>query len=291
MSFAFYQMSLSEAINSIGWVFSGMMQALGAAEKVFAYIDNVDGDDDDDSAGVGGVPAATDAAAPPCGDIAPPQHLISTLPEECDIRFEHVSFAYPSRPNNTILNDISFTVQQGECVALVGESGGGKSTCIELLQGFYDIARGQISIGGVDLRSIDRKTLHCTLTSVSQEPTLFSLSVADNIAYAMPIRPSPAEIEAAAVRANCAEFIAALPDGFATQTGERGTLLSGGQKQRIAIARALVRGPKILLLDEATSALDAESESVVQDALRRVYCTCDARVLCRWSILSRLHCR
>lgn len=159
-------------------------------------------------------------------------------------------------------------MQPGEFVALVGESGGGKSTCIELLQRFYDVTGGMITVGGVDLRNIGHKALHDGITAVSQEPELFSQSVSDNMAYACKIPPTQEQIVAAAKLANCHEFITALPDGYETKTGEQGNLLSGGQKQRVALARALVREPKILILDEATSALDSQSESVVQESLR-----------------------
>lgn len=180
---------------------------------------------------------------------------------------------YPTRQEARVLRGINFTVKPGAFVALVGESGGGKSTCIELLQRFYDVSTGTITVGGVNIGQIDHKALHEGITSVGQEPELFSQSIADNISYGLDVPPPADEIEHAAQLANCHDFISALPNGYGTMTGERGTLLSGGQKQRVALARALVRRPKILLLDEATSALDAQSEGVVQESLRKLRST------------------
>lgn len=245
VSFAFYQASLSSSINDIGWVFSGMMDALGAAQKVFLYLDHRKNSK---------TPMPTKTGNRP-------------FPADCTIRFNNVHFHYPSRPNIQVLRGVSFTVYPGEFVALVGESGGGKSTCMELLQRFYDIQGGSLTIGGLHITEIEHNSLHKCMTGVSQEPALFSQTIADNIAYALVDQPTHAEVVAAAKLANCHHFISQLPSGYTTQAGERGTLLSGGQKQRVAIARALVREPRVLLLDEATSALDAESESVVQEAL------------------------
>ncbi|KAK9247526.1 P-loop containing nucleoside triphosphate hydrolase protein [Lipomyces tetrasporus] len=184
------------------------------------------------------------------------------------IEYKNITFAYPTRPAVNIFDGLSFTIQPGKNVCIVGPSGGGKSTVSQLLLRFYDPVKGQITINGEDIRTFNLKSLRRTIGTVSQEPVLFSGTIADNIAYGK-LHASRAEIVAAARKANC-DFIQDFPDGLDTQVGSRGTQLSGGQKQRIAIARALIRDPAILILDEATSALDAESESAVNEALVRL---------------------
>ena len=182
------------------------------------------------------------------------------------IRFEGVHFAYPSRPNITIFQDFNLEIPAGQSIALVGESGSGKSTIIALVERFYDPLAGKVSLDGEDVAGLQVRWLRDQIGLVSQEPTLFALSIKENIKYGKE-GATDAEVEAAAKAANAHNFISALPDGYDTQVGERGIQLSGGQKQRVAIARAMLKDPKILLLDEATSALDAESEKVVQEAL------------------------
>ncbi|KAK9333907.1 P-loop containing nucleoside triphosphate hydrolase protein [Lipomyces starkeyi] len=184
------------------------------------------------------------------------------------IEYKDIAFAYPTRPAVNIFDGLSFTIQPGKNVCIVGPSGGGKSTISQLLLRFYDPVKGQITINGEDIRTFNLKSLRRTIGTVSQEPVLFSGTIADNIAYGK-LHATRAEIVAAARKANC-DFIQDFPDGLDTQVGSRGTQLSGGQKQRIAIARALIRDPAILILDEATSALDAESESAVNEALVRL---------------------
>ncbi|KAK9325792.1 P-loop containing nucleoside triphosphate hydrolase protein [Lipomyces orientalis] len=184
------------------------------------------------------------------------------------IEYKNITFAYPTRPAVNIFDGLSFTIQPGKNVCIVGPSGGGKSTVSQLLLRFYDPVKGQITINGEDIRTFNLKSLRRTIGTVSQEPVLFSGTIAENIAYGK-LHASRAEIVAAARKANC-DFIQDFPDGLDTQVGSRGTQLSGGQKQRIAIARALIRDPAILILDEATSALDAESESAVNEALVRL---------------------
>ncbi|KAK9457002.1 P-loop containing nucleoside triphosphate hydrolase protein [Dipodascopsis uninucleata] len=184
------------------------------------------------------------------------------------IEFKDVIFSYPTRPAVAIFDHLSFKIEPGKNVCIVGPSGGGKSTISQLLLRFYDPQSGSITLNGEDIRDFNLKSLRKTIGMVSQEPVLFSGTIAENIAYGRP-HATRAEILMAAKKANC-DFIQDFPDGLDTETGARGAQLSGGQKQRIAIARALIRDPSILILDEATSALDAESESAVNKALIRL---------------------
>uniref|UniRef100_A0A1B0AKC4 ABC-type xenobiotic transporter n=1 Tax=Glossina pallidipes TaxID=7398 RepID=A0A1B0AKC4_GLOPL len=187
---------------------------------------------------------------------------------EGNVAYEMVRFSYPARPEIVVLRDLSLSVAKGERIALVGQSGCGKSTCIQLLQRFYDVDAGSITIDDKDLRSLSLQNLRRQMGIVSQEPILFDRTISENIAYGDNNRlVSQAEIIEAAKKANIHDFIVSLPLGYENRIGEKGTQMSGGQKQRIAIARALIRNPRVLLLDEATSALDAESESLVQAAL------------------------
>jgi putative ABC transport system ATP-binding protein len=181
------------------------------------------------------------------------------------IKFSDVSFAYPTRPAVQIFSGITFEIPSGSNVCVVGPSGGGKSTVASLLLRFYNPTAGSITINGVDIATMNVKSLRRRIGMVSQEPVLFSGTIAENIAYGRPSATNT-EIIDAARKANCS-FISDLPEGLETQVGARGSQLSGGQKQRIAIARALLKDPDILILDEATSALDAESETLVNEAL------------------------
>ncbi|XP_009113714.1 ABC transporter B family member 14 [Brassica rapa] len=185
-----------------------------------------------------------------------------------NIEFHQVSFAYPSRPN-MVFENLSFTINSGKTFAFVGPSGSGKSTIISLVQRFYEPKSGEILLDGNDIKSLKLKWLRKQMGLVSQEPALFATTIASNILLGKEDAHMDQIIEAAKA-ANADNFIKSLPDGYSTQVGEGGTQLSGGQKQRIAIARAVLRNPKILLLDEATSALDAESEKIVQQALDNI---------------------
>ncbi|KAH0853355.1 LOW QUALITY PROTEIN: hypothetical protein HID58_093267, partial [Brassica napus] len=186
-----------------------------------------------------------------------------------DIELKDVHFSYPARPDEDIFDGFSLFIPSGATAALVGESGSGKSTVISLIERFYDPKAGQVLIDGVNLKEFQLKWIRSKIGLVSQEPVLFSSSIMENIAYGKE-NATIQEIKAATELANAAKFIDKLPQGLDTMVGEHGTQLSGGQKQRIAIARAILKDPRILLLDEATSALDAESERVVQEALDRV---------------------
>ncbi|HUO78640.1 MAG TPA: ABC transporter transmembrane domain-containing protein [Steroidobacteraceae bacterium] len=185
------------------------------------------------------------------------------------IRFEHVTFRYPSRPESAALDDFSLAIAAGETVALVGPSGAGKSTAFQLLLRFYDPASGRLTIDGVDAARLAPEELRAQIALVPQDTVLFGASARENIGYGRP-GASDAEIVAAAEAAAADGFLRALPEGYDTFLGERGLRLSGGQRQRLAIARAILKDPPILLLDEATSALDAESERLVQQALERL---------------------
>lgn len=219
-----------------------MVEGLTAARRLFASLD----------------------IAPEIREAAAPQSLPAG---PATLVFDRVSFSYGD--DGATLSDISLTVSPGETVALVGPSGGGKSTLLSLLPRFYDVSSGAVSVNGVDLRHISLSDLRDRIALVTQEPFLFDDTIAANIAYGRPDAPQ-VEIEAAARAAAAHDFITALPQGYATRAGEAGMRLSGGQRQRIAIARAFLKDAPILLLDEATSALDTESEAVVQAALERL---------------------
>ncbi|CAM2111502.1 ATP-binding cassette sub-family B member 10, mitochondrial [Caretta caretta] len=188
------------------------------------------------------------------------------------LEFKEIHFAYPTRPEISVFQDFSLSIPAGSVMALVGPSGSGKSTIVSLLLRLYDPISGIITVDGIDIRQLNPLWYRTKIGTVSQEPILFSCSIAENIAYGAedPSMVTVEEIQKVAEIANAANFIRDFPEGFHTSVGEKGTLLSGGQKQRIAIARALLKNPKILLLDEATSALDAENEYLVQEALDRL---------------------
>ncbi|RMJ16111.1 hypothetical protein CDV36_004249 [Fusarium kuroshium] len=185
------------------------------------------------------------------------------------IEFDKIHFTYPNRLGHPILNGLSFSVQSGEHIALVGSSGCGKSTCFALLERLYDPDSGILKIDGQDIRGLDVAEYRGVLAYVSQEPTIYSGTIRDNITLGCGPDEADEAIIQACRDANIYDFISSLPDGLATAVGNRGVMLSGGQKQRIAIARALIRNPRVLLLDEATSALDSASEKLVQDALEK----------------------
>jgi ATP-binding cassette subfamily B protein len=203
-------------------------------------------------------------------DIASPAHpLVLPRPVSGALRFEHVSFSYPTRPDTPALYDFSLHIRPGETVALVGPSGAGKSTVLALLLRFYDPQAGSITLDAVDLRAMALLELRCAVALVPQETAIFAGSATDNIRFGRQDADDD-EVREAARAAEAHEFISALPRGYAAELGERGVRLSGGQRQRIAIARAILRDAPLLLLDEATSALDAQSEAAIQQALARL---------------------
>jgi ATP-binding cassette subfamily B (MDR/TAP) protein 1 len=186
-----------------------------------------------------------------------------------NIEFKNVEFHYPTRPEVSVLRKFRLTASAGKVTALVGASGCGKSSCVGLIERWYDPVNGNVLLDDTDLREYNVKWLREQISLVGQEPVLFSGTIAENIAYGKE-DATQEEIEEAAKAANAHKFISGFPLGYKTQVGEKGTQLSGGQKQRIAIARAIIKNPTVLLLDEATSALDTESEKVVQQALDSV---------------------
>eukprot|EP00798_Chlamydomonas_sp_ICE-L_P013698 gene13698-19590_t len=251
VSFMLYHQSLSSAFSSIGDVFSYLTAAVGAAEKVIELINRKPKID-------------------PGGHFIPQEGLVGKL------ELQAVVFTYPSRPSLRVLCGLSLVADPGETVALVGVSGGGKSSIVKLIERFYLPHSGSVLVDGRDVGVYDAKWLRRQVALVSQEPVLYARSIRRNIMYGleaadgMPVPPSQEEVEEAARQANAHDFISSFPEKYETDCGEKGITISGGQKQRIAIARALVRKPRVLLLDEATSALDADSEAVVQEALDRM---------------------
>ncbi len=200
---------------------------------------------------------------------APANPKLLPVPPKGTIDFHHVGFAYPSRPNESVLDGVSFSVKQGERTAIVGPSGAGKSTIMQLLLRFYDATSGEILVDGLPIREVDPRVLRGRIALVPQESMIFGTTLADNIRYGSP-DASEAAIKSAAERAIVDSFVSNWPEGYETRIGERGVTLSGGQRQRISIARAILKDAPILLLDEATSALDAENETLVQSALDRL---------------------
>ncbi|MDP2262607.1 MAG: ABC transporter transmembrane domain-containing protein [Hydrogenophaga sp.] len=238
-----YIIILAGAVAVLGEVYGDLLRAAGASERLMELLATESPVQS---------PAEPLPAAKPAGGSA--------------LRFEQLSFHYPSRPAQPALADFSLTVQPGQTVALVGPSGAGKSTVFGLLLRYYDPASGSIALDGVPIHQLSLQELRSRIGIVPQDPVVFSTSALENIRYGRP-EASDDEVRAAAQAAFADEFIARLPEGYDTFLGERGVRLSGGQRQRIAIARAMLKNPPLLLLDEATSALDAQSERMVQAAL------------------------
>jgi subfamily B ATP-binding cassette protein MsbA len=235
-------LSTISPLKSLSEVNANVQQGVAAATRVFQLLDTV--------------PTVVDAP-----------HARPLAGFSRAVRYDNVSFDY--QPGVPVLRDVSFELARGEVVALVGASGAGKSTTMDLLGRFYDPAAGRITIDGVDLRELTLASLRARLGIVTQETILFHDTVRNNIAYGM-TEASDASVQAAAEAAHAHEFVTRMPQGYATVIGERGLKLSGGERQRLAIARALLKNPPLLLLDEATSSLDTESERLVQDALERL---------------------
>jgi subfamily B ATP-binding cassette protein MsbA len=246
VEFLLYTIFIAASIGGLASFFTAYQEAIGAVARVFEIIES----------------------APPIADPPAPEALAGRARGE--VAYEGVSFRYQSGEDLPwILDGISLRVRPGEVVAIVGPSGGGKTTLVSLLPRFWDVSEGRITLDGHDVRSLRLADLRHAIGIVPQEPALFSGSVADNIAYARP-DAARAEIEAAAKAAHAHEFVERLPQGYETLVGERGVKLSGGQRQRVAIARAILKDPAVLILDEATSSLDTESERLIEDALARL---------------------
>ena len=240
--FTIYTIFISGSIASFADLYSNLQRSIGATQRVRELLN----------------------------EPAEPLEVATRLARfRGDVSFDHVTFAYPSRPEVQVLKNLSFSAEAGKVVALVGPSGAGKSTIASLLLRFYDPQQGSLIFDGRAATDYGLHELRSQMALVPQEVLLFGGSIAENIAYGKP-GAAQSEIEAAARRANAHDFITGFPEGYKTLVGERGVKVSGGQRQRIAIARALLKDPSILILDEATSALDAESERLVQQALEEL---------------------
>ncbi len=245
VQFVIYAIMVAAAVGALSEVWGELQRAAGATERLVELL------------------GATDTVRDPAHPVALPR------PVRGAIAFEGVRFAYPTRPGVAVLSDVGLHIRPGETVALVGPSGAGKTTVLQLIERFYDPEGGRITLDGIDLRDMARADFRAAMALVPQDPVIFSTSARENIRFGRP-DATDAEVEAAARAAAAHDFIARLPEGYGTVLGERGMLLSGGQRQRIAIARAILRDAPVLLLDEATSALDAESERAVQAAVERL---------------------
>ncbi|XP_069792260.1 uncharacterized protein [Narcine bancroftii] len=241
-SFMIYSMNVAMAFGMLASLYGDFMQAVGASIRIFELLDRK--------------PKIPCVGGKRIGSL------------EGRLEFQKVSFTYPTRQAAQVLKEITFTIEPGNMVALVGPSDGGKSTIVNLIERFYDPDSGRILLGRCDLQNLDPQWFRQKISIVSQEPTLFATSIKKNITYGR--EANMEEVIDAAKKANAHDFIVSFENGYDTLVGERGIRLSGGQKQRIAIARALIMDPVLLLLDEATSALDAESEHLVQEAMNRV---------------------
>ena len=242
-AFLVYTLFIAMSLAALAELWAEAMRGLGAADRVFALMDRA-------------------PVMPLAGGVRP---------ASCEGRlvFEGVRFTYPTRPDAEVLGGIDLAIEAGEVVALAGASGAGKSTIAALVGRLYDPSAGRVALDGRDLRELDPAWLRAQIGVVPQEPVLFSASIEENVRYGRP-GASHDDVVLACRAAHADGFVRAFPEGYATRVGERGQQLSGGQRQRIAVARAVLKDPRILLLDEATSALDAESEALVQDALERL---------------------
>jgi ABC-type multidrug transport system fused ATPase/permease subunit len=242
VAFTSYVAQLISPVRFLGMVLPAIAWASAAAERIFEILDTVP-------------------------DVREEAGATELRLEQGLVNFEHVSFSYGK--HSDVLKDISFEVKPNQVVALLGTTGSGKSTVINLIPRFYDPTAGRITIDGVDIRSVTINSLRSQIGMVLQETTLFAASIRENISFGKP-DATQTDIEAAAQAAQAAEFIQHMPEGYDTEVGERGVTLSGGQKQRLAIARALLTDPRILILDDATSSVDSETEHHIQQALERV---------------------
>ncbi|RUS60961.1 ATP-binding cassette domain-containing protein [Pseudorhodobacter sp. E13] len=242
VQFLIYSVMVAGAVGALSEIWGELQRAAGATERLVELL------------------SAADTVLDPVHPVALPR------PVKGAIAFEAVQFRYPARPETSALDGVDLTVAPGETVALVGPSGAGKTTILQLILRFYDPQQGRVLLDGINLADMTRAEFRRAIALVPQDPVIFGASARENIRFGRP-EATDAEIEAAAKAAAAHDFLTALPQGYDTFVGERGVMLSGGQKQRIAIARAILRDAPVLLLDEATSALDAESERAVQAAV------------------------
>ena len=242
IQFLIYAVMVAGAVAALSEIWGELQRAAGATERLVELLN------------------ARDTVDDPAQPVKMPDVVAGA------IAFENVNFSYPSRPETAALCGVTFTVKPGETVALVGPSGAGKTTIFQLLMRFFDPESGQITLDGVDLKSLRREDFRQSFAMVPQDPVIFAESARENIRFGRP-DATDAEVEDAARAAAAHDFLSALPQGYDSFVGERGVMLSGGQRQRIAIARAILRAAPVLLLDEATSSLDAESERLVQQAV------------------------
>jgi ATP-binding cassette subfamily B protein len=245
IQFVIYAVMVAGAVGALSEIWGELQRAAGATERLVELLHT------------------DDAVQDPARPMALPR------PVRGEIAFQDVTFRYPARPETSALNGVSLHVRPGETVALVGPSGAGKTTILQLLMRFYDPQQGQVTLDGIALPDMARAEFRQHIALVPQDPVIFATSARENIRFGRP-DATDAEVEDAARAAAAHDFLTALPQGYDSYLGERGVMLSGGQKQRVAIARAILRDAPILLLDEATSALDAESERAVQAAVERL---------------------
>ncbi|XP_019312242.2 antigen peptide transporter 1 [Panthera pardus] len=241
VTFILYQIQFTEVVQVLLSTYPKVQKAVGSSEKIFEYLDRI----------------------PRC----PASGVLTSVNLKGCVQFQDVSFAYPNRPDVPVLQGLTFTLHPGQVMALVGPNGSGKSTVAALLQNLYQPTTGQLLLDGKPLPQYEHRYLHTRVAAVGQEPQLFGRSFRENIAYGLVQKPTMEEVIAAAMESGAHSFISELPQGYNTEVGEAGSQLSGGQRQAVALARALIRKPRVLILDDATSALDANSQLQVEQLL------------------------